>query len=491
MSSEEWHRKSKQIKTALSCWCDINCRLKKIGTLIADGVASNRVVEILKQGRAIGEKLTSAQRTALEGQLNGAGPWHKDDVASTPSRRAAFSDDAKSSRSGGRGRERQQQRQQKPAAAGQPSGQGSARAGGPKSEFEKRLAAENAELKRKLAEARQPAAAPAAGAEDAPMEGETAEKWCCINCTADHDNHKKTVCRICELNRTAVSAPAAAPAGRSPEEVAAERAKLLATKDYMAMGGCLDLATLAIAFKDIEAKLRSLDLPPAEPEAKDPYARLHEAKAAVDKAARYCERLHGKASGIIERIASLNLDLVAAAVAIEKADRAAEQAAAELAAAAAATAALTASMPQPETETGGTAERQAGPTQLAGEDFLILLEEELLQGGTDAESFLQRMRAKIAAQVPQPTVASAPPAASPQAKLQPPRAAPAATPGAAGSEGARIAQRAPVKTATLEAVTSAQAVILKSAEGRRKEGRGQLLAAGRANADESEAATPA
>ena len=93
--------------------------------------------------------------------------------------------------------------------------------------------------------------------------------------------------------------------------------------------------------------------------------------------------------------------------------------------------------------------------------------------------------------MPQPTVASAPPAASPQARPQPPQAAPAATPGAAGSEGARIAQRAAPKTASLEAITSAQAVILKSAEKGRKEGRGQLLEASRANADESEAATPA
>ena len=65
-------------------------------------------------------------------------------------------------------------KQQRSAAAGQ----GSTRAGAHKAESEKRLAAENASLQRKLAEAQKrlaaanSATAPAAGAADAPMEGE-------------------------------------------------------------------------------------------------------------------------------------------------------------------------------------------------------------------------------------------------------------------------------------------------------------------------------
>ena len=103
---------------------------------------------------------------------------------------------------------------------------------------------------------------------------------------------------------------------------------------------------------------------------------------------------------------------------------------------------------------------------------------------------MQRMSAKLATRVPQPTVASAPPATSPQAKLHPPRAAPAAAPGAAGSEGSRVGQRAAPKTVSLESITGANATILRSAEKGRKEARGQLLEARRASSDDSEVATP-
>ena len=194
---------------------------------------------------------------------------------------------------------------------------------------------------------------------------------------------------------------------------------------------------------------------------------------------------------IEERIASLHLDLVAAAVAIQKADHAAAQAAAELAAAVLATVALAASMPQAEAVRGGTAECQAGISQQAREAFLNLLQEELLQGDADKECFFQRVRSRMTAQEPQHIGAPAPQAASPQAKLQPPRAAHAAAPRFTSGEGAQLSQRPDVKTATLVAVTSAQAIILKSAEGLRKEGRGQLLATHRESADVSEAKTPA
>ena len=116
-----------------------------------------------------------------------------------------------------------------------------------------------------------------------------------------------------------------------------------------------------------------------------------------------------------------------------------------------------------------------------------------MQGATDEECFFQGVRSRLAAQEPHHIGAPAPQAASPQAKLQPPRAAHAhaAAPRVASGEGAQLSQRPDVKTATLVAVTSAQAIILKSAEGLRKEGRGQLLATHRESADGSEAKTPA
>ena len=72
-----WKQQGKRAKTTLASWCDSNCKNAKIGGLVADGMASSRIVEILKQCRAAGEKLSNAQRTAMEGQLSGAGPWRK------------------------------------------------------------------------------------------------------------------------------------------------------------------------------------------------------------------------------------------------------------------------------------------------------------------------------------------------------------------------------------------------------------------------------
>ena len=78
MGSEEWRRKQKKASTPLATWADNNGVPRRIAGLVADGQASARVVDILKKGRAIGATLSSAQRTALMGQLRGAWQWHKD-----------------------------------------------------------------------------------------------------------------------------------------------------------------------------------------------------------------------------------------------------------------------------------------------------------------------------------------------------------------------------------------------------------------------------
>ena len=80
MGSEEWRRKQKNASTPLATWADNNGVPPRIAGLVADGEASAKVVDILKKGRAIGATLSSAQRTALMGQLRGAGQWHKDDT---------------------------------------------------------------------------------------------------------------------------------------------------------------------------------------------------------------------------------------------------------------------------------------------------------------------------------------------------------------------------------------------------------------------------
>ena len=327
------------------------------------------------------------------------------------------------------------------------------------------------------------------------MAGEDALTWSCVNCSADHSgrSYKKPVCRICEVQRSAVSAPAAIPVGRSPEEVEAERAKLVASKDQLAvMGRFFGAAQMAVALKKIETELRDLDSPPAEPVVIDPFVRTNEAKAAVDKAALYHARLHTRASSIEERIALMHADLVAVGAAIERADRANELAKAELAAAATATAALTTTSREPAPETGGDAVHLAGSAQLSHEAYIILLEEELAGGSFSGPELVQRMSAKLAtrARIPEPTGAAAPLAASQQARLHPPRGTPATAHGAHGGDAPRVGQRPSPKMVSSELIAAATANILRSAERGRKEGRVQLLHARRAGADDSGNATP-
>ena len=228
------------------------------------------------------------------------------------------------------------------AATGQPAGQGPASAGAAQTNNEKRQAAQIAALQRQLAAK---AAAPAAGAADVPVEDEDTAEWECPSCTASHRNGKKTSCRICDYSRTAASDPAAAPAVLSAEEVATKRAELVACKEALAVPGMLDPGAVASMVKQIDAKLRSLDKAPAEPEAKGPLARLNEAQEAADKANCYCLGLIEKAAGIKKRLNEVQLDWVAVGHAVKKAENALLQANAALAAAATATAAMAAPPP--------------------------------------------------------------------------------------------------------------------------------------------------
>ena len=104
---------------------------------------------------------------------------------------------------------------------------------------------------------------------------------------------------------------------------------------------------------------------------------------------------------------------------------------------------------------------------------------------------MKNLRAKFAARGPQATEASAPTAATQQARVVPPRPAPAAAPRAVGSDAVRVVPRTSVKTASVEALDHATAIIEKAAGARRRAEREARLAAGRGDdgmAGDSEAA---
>ena len=103
MGSEEWRRKQKKQKPSgtLADWADSNGVPKRVAGLIADGEATARVVEILKRYRARGATLSSAQRTSLVAELNGAGQW-----SGTAGRKTSPPEPSRSSRADGTARPR-------------------------------------------------------------------------------------------------------------------------------------------------------------------------------------------------------------------------------------------------------------------------------------------------------------------------------------------------------------------------------------------------
>ena len=156
------------------------------------------------------------------------------------------------------------------------------------------------------------------------MEGEAEEDWACTLCDRSHYNHALRNCRICGTSRTTASATAATP-GRSPEEVAAARAKLLA--------GGLDPGPLADTLRHFDAKLRSLDAPSAPPDA---YEVFEHARLAEAKASTFFDKLTDKAKEIEDRMSALEKDLDASVRGMANAHQEHNQAKAALAAATAA-----------------------------------------------------------------------------------------------------------------------------------------------------------
>ena len=365
--------------------------------------------------------------------------------------------------------------------AGQPAGQGSARAGAPKSDTEKRQATEIATLQRQLA-ARKAATGPATASEDVPVDGEVEVDWACPLCNRSHYNHALKNCRICGTSRTTASATAATP-GRSLEEVAAARARLLASKESLAAtGGSLDPAILAAAVKDIDAKLRSLDAPSASPTA---YEVFEQARLAEAKAGAFSDKLTDKAKEFEDRFNAAEADMDASVRAMAIAHQLHLQAKEALAAA---TAAL-----QVDADAQGVKEAFAQrahteTVQAVLQHVAQLITEELTQNldGMDKDSLLHSMLTKLAGYVSAPPVARTP--AGPAA---PPTAPTHGACGACGASGdGRLPQRASPKTLTAAVRGSSGDRRQQDASRQRSEARAADLATRRVGGEPDGAAVP-
>ena len=347
-------------------------------------------------------------------------------------------------------------------AAGQPAGQRSAPRDGErlaKENADKHLAKENASLQRKLAEAEKnlaaakAGAAPAVGAEDAAMGGEAAAVWNCSRCSKDHKNAKCTTCRLCGHPRAEATASTEAPASRSPEEVAAERTTLKQRLESLATFG-LKPANLAAAKKDIEAQLRLLDEVPAEAAEMTPYERLDQARVASDKAKAHCDYILVQGLEIQARIKNYEQDLDRLTTAMVMAEDVRKQAEAELTEA---TAALPLTKPSAQAAAAAPAARNAGCATSAEEanaNALKKIDAELLQANAEKKEILFEMRAMLTGSAPQGAEPPPPPA---DPKPVEPPLLPAALlrasetpPLVAGSDGNRLQQRPPLKTAAVD-----------------------------------------
>ena len=313
MGSEEWRHKQKKQKpsSTLANWCDANLPLKmgrKVALLVSKSEASPRVVGILKTHRARNEVLSKAQRVALEAEVNGAGSWSATAATAPtggsatprPTRRAAFSDDAKNS-----------SRSYASVAAG---------AKDPKLlATERKLATALKEAKDAKEELKRSAAAAvhggaAAAAVDEEMGGQEAKQWECESCGARHRKHMRS-CRICAIPRVAATLLTGSAAPHSPEETEAKYAKL--SEQLTVLKSIVPAELVAKAIAGLQAQMVQLKAQPAAAAVKTVRESYDQAQEALDEVETRQEALVAKSGNLHDRLDELLQDLDAAGRALD------------------------------------------------------------------------------------------------------------------------------------------------------------------------------
>ena len=349
MGSEEWRRKQKKQKPSgtLADWADSNGVPKRVAGLIADGEATARVVEILKKYRARGATLSSAQRTSLVAELNGAGQW-----SGTAGRKASPPEPSRSSRADGTARPRSYAAVAAGTAAdvavlrAEIAALKVAAAAGPAETRPPRRAWRIARRVNSAAATDAVTPAPSstapgrrakrvALAETEPSEiaveaeeEELCEEagWICTSCMATHRSLTRK-CRICLLPRAPAAAPAASTTALSGEEAAKKRTDLQTCIAYMLTCGAKPDAIAAM-----QASLALLDKPVAAPPLPDLLEQHAAATAADVDAANYEKALRNRGCELMAKMEEAQADVAAHAIAYGKAQQRCRDAAIQMAA---------------------------------------------------------------------------------------------------------------------------------------------------------------
>ena len=314
MAGEEWQHKRKKQKASvtLANWCDANLPLKtatRVALLVSKNEASPRLVGILKTHRARNEVLDKAQRIALEAEVKGAGSWTAT-IATTPTggsttprptRRAAFSDDAKNS--------------SRPSYASVAAGAKDPQLLATQRKLDAALK-KTKDMEEEIKHSRAAAAAlggTAAAAVDEEMSSQEARLWHCESCGARHRKLMRS-CRICATRRV-TTVPAGPAAPHTPEETEAECAKLSAQLVLIRSWGTDEWVANAVS--GLQARMVQLKAQPAAAAVKTARQSYEQAQEALDELENRQVALAEKSGILVERIDELGRDLEAAGKALD------------------------------------------------------------------------------------------------------------------------------------------------------------------------------
>ena len=308
--SSGWVQRTKKTMKAhgpLADWCDANLSprfAKKVAALVAKGDATHRVVDILKEFRGKSKVLSSAQRIAVQAQLDGAGPRSSSEASlrtTAPPR-------------------------QRTPAAGPAAGQ---RRGAGDASDVAALRAEVAALKAKAAARAGPSEGqpsrrarrtarrvdgtrtePAAMPVDAEGVTPTPAGWQCARCERPNIPSANQ-CKVCATKKMAASADTTGQAARSEAQIATETAELQKLIDGLVGSGLSQSKSTLSVIAELRARLEGLSASAAPAPVLDDTARLGAAQSAVDSTMACVDKYTGRIDALNSRLSELQLDLEA------------------------------------------------------------------------------------------------------------------------------------------------------------------------------------
>ena len=308
--SSGWVQQAKKTKKShgpLADWCDANLSprfARRVAALVAKGDATPRVVDILKEFRGKNKVLSSAQRIAVEAQLDGAGPWSSSEAslrtAAPPRHRAPAVGPAVGQR---RGADRTSGMALKAAHAEIAALKAAALPGPTEGQPSRRA-------RRAARRVNGTGAEPAAMPVDADGDLPTPAGWQCARCERPHPQTARQ-CRVCATKKVTTSAGTAGQAARSEAQTAADAAEVQNLIDRLAGCGLSQTKSTLTVMAELRARLEGMTASPAPAPVLDDTARLGAAQSAVDSTEAVVLKFTDRIDAMNSRLSELQLDLEA------------------------------------------------------------------------------------------------------------------------------------------------------------------------------------